>query len=69
VIIEPDSQARPGVRCVILTHADADGVASDVTTCPRCRVAVLLGQACSCPMRWTGGSERPTPERPALRVG
>lgn len=26
----------------------------DATTCPSCRVAVRLGQFCSCPMRWKG---------------
>lgn len=26
----------------------------DATTCPGCRVAVRLGQFCSCPVRWRG---------------
>lgn len=60
MIIPPDKTATRGVTYVILTQVDADGAAADVTTCPGCRVAVILGQTCRCPMRWTGGAERST---------
>lgn len=59
MITKPDSDSPPGVQVVVHVNLDAEGHAADVTTCPRCRTAVLLGQACACPMRWTGGSERP----------